>query len=75
MQISTKRTITLDDFLLLSVIGKGSYAKVLLVKKKDTGIMHALKVLKKDLVQKKNQEEHIKVERNVLVISNLLPCH
>lgn len=75
MQISTKRTITLDDFLLLSVIGKGSYAKVLLVKKKDTGIMHALKVLKKDLVQKKNQEEHIKVERNVLVISSLLPCH
>ena len=28
--------IGLTDFSLLSVIGKGSYAKVLLVKKKDT---------------------------------------
>lgn len=26
--------ITLDNFVLLSVIGKGSYAKVVLVKKK-----------------------------------------
>lgn len=68
METSQKKvTLSLDDFYLLSVIGKGSYAKVLLVKKKDTGTLHALKVLKKDMIQKRKQEEHIKVERNVLV--------
>lgn len=59
--------LTLNDFLLLSVIGKGSYAKVLLVKKKDTGEVLALKVLKKEVVEKRKQEEHVKTERNVLV--------
>lgn len=59
--------LTLNDFLLLSVIGKGSYAKVLLVKKKDTGEVLALKVLKKEVIEQRRQEEHVKTERNVLV--------
>ena len=32
---------------MLSVIGKGSYAKVVMVRKKDDGVIYALKVLKK----------------------------
>ena len=32
---------------MLSVIGKGSYGKVLLVKKTDDGKLYAIKVLKK----------------------------
>jgi len=32
-----KKKYVLDDFSLLTVIGKGSYAKVVLVKKKDDG--------------------------------------
>ena len=28
--------LTIEDFTLLSVLGKGSYAKVILVRKKDT---------------------------------------
>mgnify|MGYP000865966772 CR=1 FL=1 len=64
------KTLTLNDFLLLSVIGKGSYAKVLLVKKKDTGEVLALKVLKKEMIEKRKQEEHVKTERNVLVIQS-----
>ena len=59
--------LSLDDFLLLTVIGKGSYAKVLLVKKKDSGEVLALKILKKEVIEKRKQEEHIKTERNVLV--------
>ena len=59
--------LSLNDFLLLTVIGKGSYAKVLLVKKKDTGEVLALKVLKKEVIEKRKQEEHVKTERNVLV--------
>lgn len=46
-------TVTVDSFLTLSVIGKGTYAKVLLVKKKDTGQYYAMKVLKKSWLQQK----------------------
>jgi hypothetical protein len=34
MEINNQQTLTLDNFNMLSVIGKGSYAKVVLVKKK-----------------------------------------
>eukprot|EP01016_Furgasonia_blochmanni_P023787 TRINITY_DN2562_c0_g1_i2.p1 TRINITY_DN2562_c0_g1~~TRINITY_DN2562_c0_g1_i2.p1 ORF type:complete len:438 (-),score=141.84 TRINITY_DN2562_c0_g1_i2:293-1522(-) len=60
-------SVNLDHFVLLTVIGKGSYAKVVLVRKKDTGEVHAMKVLKKDHIQKKKQIDHIQTERNVLV--------
>ncbi len=39
---------------MLSVIGKGSYGKVLLVRKKDDGKLYAIKVLKKNEMQKRN---------------------
>lgn len=62
-----KEKVTLDDFLLLSVIGKGSYAKVALVRKKDTKKVLALKILKKSLVDKKNQKAKLSNERQVMV--------
>ena len=40
-------SINIDSFYLHTVIGKGSYAKVVLVKKKDTGDIYAMKILKK----------------------------
>ncbi len=43
-----------DDFQMLSVIGKGAYGKVLLVKKKDSGQLYALKVLKKSELERRN---------------------
>ena len=39
---------------MISVIGKGSYGKVLLVKKIDTNDLYALKVLKKSEILKRN---------------------
>ena len=59
--------VTKNDFTLCSVIGKGSYGKVLLVKKKDNDKYYALKILKKDEIKKRNQIEHTKTERNILV--------
>lgn len=60
------KKLSLDQFCTLSVIGKGSYAKVLLVRKNDTHELYAMKVLKKENVEKKNQEKHVKVERQIL---------
>jgi len=39
---------------MISVIGKGSYGKVVLVKKKDTSQLYALKVLKKAEIIRRN---------------------
>jgi serum/glucocorticoid-regulated kinase 2 len=56
----------LDEFAMMSVIGKGSYAKVVLVKKKSTGMLYALKSMKKKYIEKKNQAQRIMVEREIL---------
>lgn len=42
--------ISLADFNILKVIGRGSYAKVLMVELKSTKRIYAMKVIKKDLV-------------------------
>lgn len=59
--------ITKKDFEMISVIGKGSYGKVMLVKKKDSGQLYALKVLKKAEIIRRNQVEHTMTERRILV--------
>lgn len=67
---SRKKPLSVNDFLLLCVLGKGSYAKVVLVRKKDNQKIYALKILKKDHLQKRNQQTKVKCERDILVISN-----
>ena len=59
--------LTCNHFSTISVIGKGSYAKVLLVKKKSSGELFAMKILKKENIEKRKQEKHVKVEREVLI--------
>ncbi|CCI40102.1 unnamed protein product [Albugo candida] len=56
----------LDDFELLKVIGKGSYGKVTLVRKKNSNRLFAMKSLHKSNVKRRNQVEHTKTERRVL---------
>ena len=51
---------------MLSVIGKGSYGKVLLVKKNDHAELLAMKVLKKAEIVRRNQVEHTLTERRIL---------
>lgn len=51
-------SLGLPDFDLLRVIGRGSYAKVLLVRLKKTERIYAMKVVKKELV---NDDEVINI--------------
>ena len=59
--------MSIDQFNLIKVLGKGSYAKVVLVKKKDDNKVFAIKMLKKSYIELKKQVDHIKTERNILV--------
>jgi serine/threonine protein kinase len=46
-------SLSMADFTLLKVIGKGSYGKVLLVRKNDSNEMLAIKMLRKDYLAKR----------------------
>lgn len=58
--------LTKDDFELLKVVGKGSFGKVMQVRKKDTGEIFAMKVLKKEQLVARKQVAHTRTERTVL---------
>jgi serum/glucocorticoid-regulated kinase 2 len=58
--------LTLDDFDLVKVIGKGGFSKVFQVRKKDTGKIYAMKTLSKAKIKKDNKVENILNERSIL---------
>ena len=58
--------VTTDDFKIEKMIGKGSFGKVFLVTKKDSGILYAMKVLRKEMIERRNQIGHTQAERSIL---------
>jgi serine/threonine protein kinase len=58
--------VVLEDFDLLKVLGKGGFGKVMLVRKKKTTDIYAMKVLKKEAVIRRNQVAHTKTETHIL---------
>lgn len=61
-----KRKVSENDFEKLRVIGRGTFGKVFQARKKDTGRIYAMKVLKKDHVVKNNAVKHTMSENHVL---------
>uniref|UniRef100_A0A667XF76 Serum/glucocorticoid regulated kinase family member 3 n=1 Tax=Myripristis murdjan TaxID=586833 RepID=A0A667XF76_9TELE len=55
------------DFDFLKVIGKGSFGKVLLAKRKHDGKYYAIKILQKRVILNRREQKHIMAERNVLL--------
>lgn len=66
---SVTTEVSLSDFDLIKVLGKGSFGKVLLVEKVDTCTTFAMKVLKKSKLRRQKQVERTKTERRVLEIA------
>ncbi|KAI3916593.1 hypothetical protein MKW98_026335 [Papaver atlanticum] len=57
---------TIQDFQLGKIYGVGSYSKVVRARKKDTGIVYALKIMDKKFITKENKTSLVKLERVVL---------
>ncbi|KAJ6847479.1 serine/threonine-protein kinase 38-like [Iris pallida] len=55
-----------DDFDLLTIIGRGAFGEVRLCREKTTGHVYAMKKLKKSEMLRRGQVEHVKAERNLL---------
>ncbi|KAJ6849330.1 serine/threonine-protein kinase tricorner-like [Iris pallida] len=61
-----RHKIGVDDFELLTIIGRGAFGEVRLCREKKTGNVYAMKKLKKSEMLRRGQVEHVKAERNLL---------
>ncbi|XP_072955704.1 uncharacterized protein [Typha angustifolia] len=55
-----------DDFELLTIIGRGAFGEVRLCREKTSSNVYAMKKLKKSEMLRRGQVEHVKAERNLL---------
>ncbi|KAI0198897.1 Pkinase-domain-containing protein [Astrocystis sublimbata] len=65
-----KGKLQMDDFELLKVVGKGSFGKVMQVRKKDTNRIYALKTIRKQHIISRSEVAHTLAERSVLAQIN-----
>jgi serine/threonine kinase 38 len=58
--------LTAEDFEPLTIIGRGAFGEVRLVRDKSNGCVYAMKKLKKTEMVRRGQVDHVKAERNLL---------
>ncbi|OMJ73299.1 hypothetical protein SteCoe_28051 [Stentor coeruleus] len=63
---SVLRELSPEGFTILKIIGRGNFGKVCLVEKKTTKELFAMKILKKKIIEEKNQRIHTITERKIL---------
>lgn len=59
--------VTLKDFEVMGVIGRGTFGKVFLAKLKTTETLYAIKSLRKDVLVEAGQIENVKLEKEILL--------
>ncbi|KAL3834733.1 hypothetical protein ACJIZ3_009469 [Penstemon smallii] len=60
------KTVRLEDFELLKLVGQGAFGKVYQVRKIGSSEIFAMKVMRKDKIMEKNHAEYMKAERDIL---------
>jgi len=63
---SGNKKVTFENFEFLKVLGKGTFGKVILCREKSSSHLYAIKILKKEVIIKKDEVEHTKTENRVL---------
>ncbi|XP_062118120.1 probable serine/threonine protein kinase IREH1 isoform X2 [Humulus lupulus] len=64
---SSRDRTSIDDFEIIKPISRGAFGRVFLAKKRTTGDLFAIKVLKKADMIRKNAVESILAERDILI--------
>ena len=67
--------VSLDDFQLLKVLGKGGFGVVLKVRKKDSDKVYAMKVMDKSLFETEKHMQSLLSERNIMLNDNPYLIH
>jgi serum/glucocorticoid-regulated kinase 2 len=67
---SKQGSVKIEDFELLKVVGRGSFGKVMQVRKRDTGRIYALKTIRKAHIISRSEVTHTLAERSVLAQIN-----
>ena len=65
-----RHTLSESDFDLLTIIGRGAFGEVRIVKERSSGNIFAMKKLRKSEMVKRGQVEHVRAERNILAAVN-----
>ncbi|KAG7242379.1 hypothetical protein INR49_023508 [Caranx melampygus] len=66
-----KGPLSLQDFRLIAVLGRGHFGKVLLSEYKKTGTMYAIKALKKGDIIARDEVESLMCEKRIFEIVNM----
>ncbi|XP_056394605.1 serine/threonine-protein kinase N3 isoform X2 [Hyla sarda] len=69
-KLLSKRTLGLDDFTCISVLGKGHFGKVLLAEYRTTGKLYAIKALKKREIVSRDEFESLQCEKRIFEVVN-----
>ena len=56
----------MENFEFIKVLGKGTFGKVILCREKATNRLYAIKILKKEVIIRKDEVVHTLTEKNVL---------
>uniref|UniRef100_A0A8C3G407 protein kinase C n=1 Tax=Cyclopterus lumpus TaxID=8103 RepID=A0A8C3G407_CYCLU len=69
--VCRKGPLSLQDFRLIAVLGRGHFGKVLLSEYKKTGTMYAIKALKKGDIVARDEVESLMCEKRIFEVVNL----
>ena len=61
--------VTIHDFEMVKPISSGAFGKVWLARKTKSGDLYAVKIIRKSDVIRKNMQEHVSNERNVMELA------